>query len=181
MRKQSIRTLTLSGLLGAVAIVLGATPLGLIPVPTPAQYATIMHVPAILGGVAGGPLVGSAVGLIFGLYSLAAPSSLPPDPLVAILPRLLIGIVAWLVYKSLQRWGQTPALIGAAVAGTLTNTIGFLGMAVLRGYLALPVALGVAVTHGLPEIVVATIITVPVGLALQRAGLMAETPKVGKA
>jgi uncharacterized membrane protein len=177
MQRSSIRTLTLSGLLGAVAIVLGATPLGLIPVPSPGvQYATIMHIPAIIGGVAGGPIVGIAVGLIFGLFSLTRASALPPDPLVAVLPRLLIGVVAVLVYRALQRWGQAPALAGAAVAGTLTNTVGFLGMAVARGYLAGPVAWTVGVTHGIPEMIVAALITVPVGLGLQRAGLF-EAPR----
>lgn len=176
MRSTSIRTLTLSGLLGAVAIVLGATPLGLIPVPTAAGYATIMHIPAILGGVAGGPVVGLAVGLIFGLYSLTRAGALPPDPLVAVLPRLLIGVVAYLVYRSLQK-RPTVGLTAAAIAGTLTNTIGFLGMAVIRGYWAGPVALGIGITHGIPEVIVAALITVPVGLALQRAGLMARVAK----
>jgi uncharacterized membrane protein len=176
MRSTSIRTLTLSGLLGAVAIVLGATPLGFIPVPTMAGSATIMHIPAILGGIAGGPIVGSAVGLIFGLFSMTRPL-VPPDLLVVVLPRLFIGIFAVLVYRALQRWGQVPALAGAAIVGTLTNTIGVLGMAVVRGYATLPQALSIAGIQGIPEIVVAVLITVPVGLALQRAGLMAGPRK----
>lgn len=180
MRATSIRTLTLSGLLGAVTILLGATPLGLIPVPTPAAFATIMHVPAILGGIAGGPITALAVGLIFGLFSLTRAGALPPDPLVAVLPRLLIGLVALLVYRALQK-RPSVGLAAAAIAGTLTNTVGFLGMAVLRGYLAGPVAVGVAITHGLPEVVVAALVTVPVGLALQRAGLMARASKPGAA
>ena len=52
--------------------------------------------------------------------------------------------------------------------GTLTNTILVLGMATLRGYMAAGVALTVGVTHGLPEVVVAVIITVAVVVAWKR-------------
>jgi uncharacterized membrane protein len=178
MRSTSIRTLTLSGLLGAVAIVLGATPLGFIPVPTLAASATIMHLPVILGAIAGGPLVGLFVGLIFGLYSFfRATSPLFADPLIAILPRLLIGLVALLAYRGLRRWNEPVALAGAAVAGTLTNTIGVLGLAVLRHYLPLQGAVSIAILHGSLEVAAAVIILTPVGLALQRAGLMAPPTK----
>lgn len=154
-RRWQTRTLTVAGLLGAVSVVLGMTPLGFIPVPTAAGHATIMHVPAILGGVLEGPVVGALTGLIFGLYSfMQAGSALFADPLIAILPRIFIGVVAYGVY----RLTKSDAL--AAAFGTITNTAGVLGIAVLRGYLTGPVAWGVALTHGIPEIVVAVAITV---------------------
>lgn len=182
MRKISIRTLTLAGLLGAIPIVLGITNLGFIPVPTPAGSATIMHLPVIIGAVAGGPVVGLFVGLIFGLFSLfRATSPLFADPLIAVLPRLIIGFVALLSYRALGRWGQVAGLTGAAVLGTLANTIGVLGMAALRGYLAPGAAVSIGLLHGTPEVIVAALITVPVGLALQRAGLLREALKAGKA
>ncbi len=46
----TIRQITVVGLLSAVSLLLGSTPLGIIPVPTPAGAATIMHIPAIIGG-----------------------------------------------------------------------------------------------------------------------------------
>jgi len=46
--------------------------------------------------------------------------------------------------------------------GTLTNTVLVLTMAVVRGYLPLGVAIGVGITHGIPEIIVAAIIVVAV-------------------
>ncbi|MDN5302133.1 MAG: hypothetical protein PWQ60_1647 [Thermoanaerobacteraceae bacterium] len=154
-RRWQTRTLTVAGLLGAVSVVLGMTPLGFIPVPTAAGHATIMHVPAILGGVLEGPVVGALTGLIFGLYSfMQAGSALFADPLIAILPRIFIGVVAYGVY----RLTKSDAL--AAAFGTITNTAGVLGLAVLRGYLTGPVAWGVALIHGIPEIVVAVAITV---------------------
>lgn len=78
------RTLTVSGLLGALSIMLGMTPLGFIPVPTAAGHATIMHIPVILGAVLEGPRVGALTGLIFGLHSfMRATSPLFADPLIA--------------------------------------------------------------------------------------------------
>ena len=56
----------------------------------------------------------------------------------------------------------------AAAVGTATNTILVLGMAVIRGYMAAGVAWGVGLTHGIPEIIVAIIITVAVVVAWKR-------------
>ncbi|MCK5768367.1 MAG: ECF transporter S component, partial [Candidatus Atribacteria bacterium] len=53
--KLTTRQMAISGMLGAIAILLGITRLGFIPVPTPAGNATIMHIPAILGGIIEGP------------------------------------------------------------------------------------------------------------------------------
>ncbi len=165
----NVRRIVISGLLGAVAILLGATGLGFIPVPTPAAHATIMHVPAVIGGVLEGPVVGLLVGLIFGLFSfLRATNPIFADPLVAILPRLFIGVTSAYAYRGLRRLGMVPGLAVAATVGTLTNTVLVLAMAVLRGYLPAPVAWAVGFTHGVPEIIVAALITVAVGLGLAR-------------
>ncbi len=165
----SVRKIVIAGVLSAVAILLGWTRLGFIPVPTAAGNATIMHVPAIIGGIMEGWLVGGIIGTIFGLFSfLQATTPLFKDPLVAILPRIFIGITSYFAYVGLKKINEYLALIVAAVVGTLTNTILVLGMAVVRGYIAPGVALGVGVTHGLPEAVVAAIITVAVVVAWKR-------------
>lgn len=161
-----VRRVVIAGVFASISILLGITRLGFIPVPTPAGNATIMHVPAILGGILEGPIVGGVIGLGFGIFSFTQ-ATIPmfKDPLVAILPRLFVGIVAWAVYVGLKRMNMMLALIVSAVAGTLTNTVLVLGMAALRGYLSPAAALAVGVTHGLPEIVVAAIIVVAVMLA----------------
>lgn len=46
----TVRNIVIAGVLGAVAILLGVTRIGYIPVPTAAGNATIMHIPAIIGG-----------------------------------------------------------------------------------------------------------------------------------
>src|SRR5215211_5281483 len=99
------RQIVVAGIIGGIAVFLGATRLGLIPVPIPlVGNATIMHIPAVLGGALEGPLVGMFAGGIFGLYSfLYAEVPLFTNPIIAIGPRLLIGVVAWSVFVALQR------------------------------------------------------------------------------
>ena len=168
-RGLSVRRIVIAAVLSAIAILLGVTRLGFIPVPTAAGNATIMHVPAIVGGIMEGWLVGGIIGTIFGLFSfIQATTPLFKDPLVAILPRIFIGITAYFTYVGLKRINEYLALIVSAAVGTLTNTILVLGMATLRGYMAAGVALTVGVTHGLPEVVVAVIITVAVVVAWKR-------------
>jgi len=165
--KLTTRQLAISGMLGAIAIILGATRLGFIPVPTPAGNATIMHIPAILGGILEGPIVGGLVGLIFGIYSFVnATNPMFADPLVAIFPRIFIGVVAYYSYK---HFWKNSAL--AAALGTITNTIGVLGLATLRGYLPLKVSITIGFIHGTPEVVVAMLLVTILVKALKRAGL----------
>ncbi len=162
------RTIVVTGMLGAVAIVLGATGLGFIPVPTPAGRATILHIPAILGGVIEGPVVGALVGLIFGLYSfLTANSPLSADPVVAIVPRVLIGIVSYYIYTVFRRFPIAASVL-AAIAGTMTNTIGFLGLGVLQGYLKWPAVWVIIVTHSIFEVAIAVVLVVILVKAVRR-------------
>lgn len=167
----TVRNIVIAGVLGAIAILLGVTRLGYIPVPTAAGNATIMHIPAIIGGIMQGPVVGFIVGLIFGISSfLNATVPLFKDPLVAILPRVFIGIVAWLVYVGIRRKSEYFAVAVAAFLGTLTNTVLVLTMAVLRNYLTAEVAWGVGLTNGIPEAIVGTIVTLAVVLAWKQIG-----------
>jgi uncharacterized membrane protein len=165
----STRKIVISGVLAAIAILLGVTRLGFIPVPTAAGNATIMHVPAIIGGIMEGWVVGGIIGTIFGIFSfLQATVPLFKDPLVAIFPRIFIGITAYFTYVGLKKVNEYLALIVAAAVGTLTNTILVLGMAVLRNYMPLPAALTVVVVNGIPEIIVAAIVVVAVVAAWKR-------------
>ncbi len=164
--KLTTRQMAVSGLLGAIAIILGSTRLGFIPVPTPAGHATIMHIPAILGGILEGPVVGALTGLIFGFYSfLNATNPMFADPLIAILPRIFIGVTAYYSYKYLR--GNS---VVAAIVGTLTNTIGVLGLATLRGYLPFKASATVALVQGTPEVVVAVLLVTLLVKALKKLG-----------
>lgn len=147
------RRITIAGLLGAMTVVLAVSPIGRIPVPWTGLVATTMHLPVILGALLDGSAVGAGVGLIFGLYSFSFPSSpMFSDPLVSILPRLLIGPVTAWVFR------RTKSAEWAAAAGTATNTAGVLGMMGLRGYLPWKALSVIAASHGIPEVILAVIV-----------------------
>lgn len=167
----------MTGILAAIAIFLGATRLGFIPVPNLSGNATIMHVPAIIGGVLEGPIVGLLVGGIFGLYSfLQATSPLFKDPLVAILPRLFIGVTAYYSYIAFRKQNEIVALGIAGAIGTLTNTVLVVGMILWRHLNFLNTELNVGgqafvislIPQAIAEIVIAVVITIAVVAAWKR-------------
>lgn len=165
----STRKIVNAGVLAAIVILLGVTRIGFIPVPTPAGNMTFMHIPAIVGGVLEGWVVGWIIGTIFGIISFfQATIPLFKDPLVAILPRMFIGIVAALVYYGSRRYNEYLALVLAGALGTLTNTALVLSMAVVRGYLTPEVAMGIAIGQGGPEAIVAVIIVLAIVTAWKR-------------
>jgi uncharacterized membrane protein len=181
MSQSRTRKIVITGILGAIAIILGITHLGFIPWFGGASL-TIMQVPVIIGAILEGPVVGAGIGLIFGAFSLiqaaVAPNS-PADtifvnPLISILPRLLIGPVAWLVWNALKKY-QIPAMILSGIAGSLTNTVFVLGMIGLLGLYPWPVIGTVAVTNGLPEAVAAAIVVLIVVAAWKRISLNKKT------
>lgn len=114
MNKKSIssRKLVTAAMLGAITIVLSLTPLGLIPLGF--INATTMHIPVIIGAIAEGPIVGALVGLIFGVSSLLNALLRNPspvsfvfyNPLISVLPRVLIGITSYYAYKACQNIGD---------------------------------------------------------------------------
>lgn len=165
----SVRKIVISGILGAISILLGVTRLGFIPVPTPAGHATIMHIPAILGGVLEGPVVGLITGAIFGLFSFLQPGApFFADPLVSVVPRLFIGVIAFFIYYSTKKINKILALALAGAFGSATNTVLVLGMATWRGYLPAEVSISVGVLHGVPELIIAAVLTVVLVKGIQR-------------
>lgn len=156
-KKLSTRTIAISGVLGAITILLSVTGLGMIPMPSLAGRATIMHVPVILGAILEGPVVGAFTGFIFGLYSFMTPvGAIPADPIVRILPRIFIGITSYYTYVLFRR--SAFGAIMAAIVGTLTNTIGYLGLATLIGYLPWAASLAVMVTQMPFELLLASVL-----------------------
>ena len=168
-KRMTTRQMAVSGMLGAVAIVLSVTGLGMIPMPSLAGRATIMHVPVILAAILEGPAVGAFTGFIFGLYSFMTPvGAIPADPVVRILPRILIGITAYYSYVLCRRSRAGVAV--AAVVGTLTNTIGYLGLASLIGYLPWAASFTVMVTQMPFEMILAVVLLLALDKAFTRRG-----------
>lgn len=103
------RKLVISAMLGAITMVLGLTPLGIIPMGL--INPTTMHIPVIVAAIAEGPIVGAMVGLIFGVFSLlnailrnASPVAFVfYNPLISVVPRILIGITSYYSYIALKK------------------------------------------------------------------------------
>jgi len=174
MAQERTRKIAIIGVMGAISIVLGMTRLGFIPWFSGASL-TVMHIPAIIGAIIEGPVVGAAIGLIFGLFSMLQAAIAPTgptdvwftNPMLAVLPRLFIGPAAYLVWKALSRW-QVPPWITACIVGSLTNTILVLGMIGLLGYVPWAVLPGIVVANGLPEAAASAILTLVVVAAWRK-------------
>jgi uncharacterized membrane protein len=171
-----IRKLVITGALGALAVFLGITRLGFFPWFSGASI-TILHIPAIIGAILEGPIVGIGIGTIFGIFSLIQANLSPVgadalfrDPLVSVLPRVLFPLAAWGIYFLLSKWKKIPAVIVASVGGAIIHTVLVLGMIILThgsgvftggkiGTSIWPILGGIFVLNGLPEAAAAGILT----------------------
>lgn len=189
-RRLNVRKMTVIGVLSAISIMMSMLPfIGYIPIgPT---RATIMHIPVIIGAIIEGPVVGGAIGLIFGLTSLWNAMTQPTitsifflNPLVSILPRVLIGVVAYYVYQGIYKISKKVYAAGfmAGLIGSLANTVGVLGMIYVlyadkymerigqAGADAGKWLFTLAATNGVPEALVAALIVSAVSVSLIRKG-----------
>ncbi|MBX7322743.1 ECF transporter S component [Clostridium chauvoei] len=180
-----VRKMVMIAMLSGISIFLGVSGLGFITLPI--FRLTIMHVPVIIGAILEGPIVGATVGLMFGLFSMYQNFTAPTltsfvfyNPIVALVPRVLIGIVAYYIYKLLKNIIKNKSVtIGiSAVLATLTNTVGVLGLTYLlyleqyaaaRDIYTTAVSgtlLAIGVSNGIPEAIVSALITIPVVLGI---------------
>ena len=191
MRNGKLFRHVLTALFAALTLLLGLTPLGLIPL-GPINL-TILHIPVIIGAIVLGLGSGLVLGLCFGMASTlaafgislgAAQSGLAllvvtANPLLAIamcmLPRLMIPVTTYGVYRAASRFlGSKSSVACAAVVGSLTNTVLYLGaMFLLFVTLDLDVQrwvnailTGTALAGAFGEAPVAAILAVPVTAAL---------------
>lgn len=196
-QREKNRLMTEMALLMAVIVILSVTPLGYIPLGF--MNATTIHIPVIIAGIVLGWKAGALCGLVFGITSvlnatfkpvvtsfLFSPLIAPGNALslvIAIVPRILIGVAAFAVFRVLLKvTGKKPvSMFIAGVAGSMTNTVLVMGMAYI--FFAEPYAektgiavegvlkavCGVMVINGIPEAIVAGIISSAVSAALMKA------------
>lgn len=132
--QKSTRNLVANALLCGITILLGFTPLGMIPLPLLSP--TTVHIPALIAAIYLGYKSGLVVALCFGLLSFVRAIQQPVgltvffmNPLIAILPRLTIPLVAYFSYAFLKKLLHKDGLVMALAAflGSLSNTIFTLG------------------------------------------------------
>ena len=185
--KENVYQLTLISMMVALLImqtfvpILGYIPLGPIDV-------TIVHITVILSAVLFGAKFGTIIGTIWGALSMLRAFIQPTpfnivflNPLISILPRLLVGLISASVFGILKdRMPRTGAYAVTAAVGTLTNTVLVLGSIYLFASEAYAGALGISesallgalgtivATNGVIEMIAAVIILPVLALALEK-------------
>lgn len=194
--EKKVMDMSLTGIFTAIIITMSVVPfLGYIPLGF--MNATIIHIPVIVGALLLGPRYGAFLGLVFGMTSLIKATLTPSvtsfvfspfitiggysgnmwSVVIAIVPRVLIGVVAYYVYEWVmkiargKKGGQTVALWLAGISGAMTNTLLVMnGIYIFFGksYVAASnkvvervydAILAIIVGFGVPEAIVAGILT----------------------
>lgn len=190
-RKKVFR-MTAASLLIALVFLFGMTPIGLIPLGF--INITVLCVPVIIGTVTLGIRSGLILGFCFGTastlsmigMSLTPPSALasalfavspPCAVLMCYIPRLLVPVVTFSVFKMISghQKSSAAALSVSAVAGSLTNTLLYLGLMLLFYAIngldtasILALIAGTGLIAGGCEAIAAALITLPVVKALSK-------------
>jgi len=145
-----LQCFTLTAMLAAIIFLLTFTPqIGFIQIPFIGFSATILHIPVIVGAILMGAKYGAILGAVFGLASMifatvlsaqlsafvftpfrnvpGTDSGSPWAILIAFGPRILIGVVAALVYAGLIKFipkiTKGVAAVIAAGLASMTNTL----------------------------------------------------------
>ncbi|MEG0592439.1 MAG: ECF transporter S component [Coprobacillus sp.] len=192
MNKQKTKNLAFMSLFIAIEILMVMIPfLGFIPIGP--LRATTLHIPVIIAGIVLGKEKGAGIGLVFGLSSLIMNTISPTvtsfvfspfisgsilSAIIAIVPRVLIGYIAGLIYEKMKTKNELAKMITGSFLGALTNTVLVLGgiyfifgsqyaLAIGQDFQALlPYLIGIITTSGLLEAIVGTIIATMVSKIL---------------
>ena len=90
---------------------------------------TTLHLVVILGAVCLGTKTGTLLGFVWGVTCLLRAFTNPAwilftNPLISVLPRIFVGMVAGLVFSwSRRRMGDIAGVAVAGAAATVTNTV----------------------------------------------------------
>lgn len=137
-----VRETALTAVLAAIILLMAFTPLGYLRIGP--MSITLLVIPVVIGGMTLGPVRGGFLGAIFGATSLAQcfmgdmtgaamfAANAVGTVVACFIPRILIGVVSGLLFPFLMKTAGKGAVafIGTAVAGTLTNSILFIGLVV---------------------------------------------------
>ena len=191
---------------GAIICIMAFTPfLGYIPLGF--TRATIIHIPVIIASLLMGPKKGGVLGFLFGLtsfinntinptvtsfvftpfYNLGEFSGGIGSVIICFIPRILVGIIPFYVYKLVLRFVKEETrrrgvsgigLVLAGVSGSLVNTLLVMNLIFVFFRDAYAEANGVAASavytfilsvigiNGVPEAIVAGLLTLCIGRVL---------------
>lgn len=195
--KLTTRKLVVTAVLAALILLFQFSSIGYIKIGV--VQLTIMGIPVIIGAIMEGLVPGLILSLFFigtsfiqlfmGDPMLIVFNQSPQNALficlIIIIPRLLIPVTTWALFRGIS--GKTPSLKRqglaagfAALAGSLTNTVLFLfmlylllgnafaqlvqtSMELVGGVIAM-----IGVVNGLPEAGLTVLVTVPIVVALKK-------------
>ncbi|MCT3358272.1 ECF transporter S component [Latilactobacillus curvatus] len=191
-KNSSAYTISIMAILTAFLIIQSFIPMvGYINIIPGLPAVTTIHLTVIIGAVILGTRQGAILGLIWGLISLFRAYTSPGDPLsllifqnpiIAILPRLMAGMIAGFTFQHLYQTKirKTGAMALAGIFGALINTILVIGLTrVLYGHQAagmyhtdlthlIIVMLGVVALNAVMEATLAAVVTPLVATPLMR-------------
>ncbi|WP_319468756.1 ECF transporter S component [uncultured Trichococcus sp.] len=188
-QKNKTYRIAILGILSAFIIIQTFVPfLGNIPIPP--LNPTIIHITVIVSAFVLSTKDGMIVGLVWGLARMVKAYTLPAsaldlllwtNPIIAVVPRVMVGLVAGLVFHAfLKRKQEKVGMVIAAVLGSLTNTVlvlGFIALFYGNEYAAandvdpsnlLKVLAGIVATNGVGEAVAAGLIAPFIAKALMK-------------
>ena len=188
-QKNKTYRIAILGILSAFIIIQTFVPfLGNIPIPP--LNPTIIHITVIVAAFVLSTKDGMLVGLVWGLARMVKAYTLPASPLdlllwtnpvIAVVPRVMVGLVAGLVFHAfLKRKKEKVGMVIAAVLGSLTNTVlvlGFIALFYGNEYATalnvdpsnlLKVLAGIVATNGIGEAVAAGLIAPFIATALMK-------------
>ncbi len=129
-----------TAMLCGITILLAYTPLGLIPLPAPLPSPTTVHIPVLIAtlfvNLSSGLVVALTFGVVSFLRALGNPVGLNAffmNPLIAIIPRLAIPLVAYYINKLVSNLlkNKTVPLAISSFMGSIANTVFSLGSILL--------------------------------------------------
>ena len=184
MKKQSsIAQIAIFFAIMLVLHLLSSVIFNLLPVPI---KPTIIHIPVIIASIIYGPRIGAVLGALMGVISVVTntvvllPTSYLFSPfvengsinslIIAMIPRILIGITPYFVYKWMK---NKPGLVLAGAVGSMTNTIFVLGgifilfSSVYNGDIRAMLAL-VLSANSISEMIISALLTVAIVPALEK-------------
>lgn len=181
---KDVRNLTFMGVMLALTIVFDLT-IGFLPA-NMASAAVLIFVPTILTGIILGPKAGGLMGFCAGLVSLIHALTRPMspidplfiNPLVSVLPRIFIGVVAYYSYNFTKKiFGETIGIIIGGALGSLVNTILVISMLYLVYAQKIIELLGVGfkvflltiiTTNASIECLISALLTLPIVMAYKK-------------
>lgn len=182
----NIRRMVLAGIFSAIIIAMTVVPYtGYINYGGLAELTTL-HAITIIGACCLTPVYGATVGGVWGAtcviraIAMSSNSAFVPfiNPIVSLLPRLLVGLFASLVFSGLKKT-KCPLYVNAVIAsvvGSLTNTVFVLTFYSLfnqadAGFMGIikTIIVTLGTFNGLIELGMAIVIVPPVIVALNKS------------